>query len=106
MDAFDMGDLLAQHEARGRKYLEFLKVQDLSMGIYRLVAGETDPQQPHDEDEAYYVVSGAATVAVDGEDRSITAGSVVYVAKGVEHRFHTITEDLDLLVFFAPPESK
>jgi hypothetical protein len=31
-------------------------------------------------------------------------GSVVYVAKTVEHKFHSIEEDLTLLVFFAPAE--
>jgi hypothetical protein len=28
----------------------------------------------------------------------------VYVAAGVDHRFHDIAEDLALLVFFAPAE--
>jgi hypothetical protein len=29
---------------------------------------------------------------------------VVYVAAQVEHRFHTIEEELQVLVFFAPAE--
>jgi hypothetical protein len=28
---------------------------------------------------------------------------MVYVDEAVEHRFHTITEDLQILVMFAPP---
>ena len=38
------------------------------------------------------------------EDREVQAGSVVYVAKTVEHRFHSIEEELRVLVFFAPAE--
>jgi quercetin dioxygenase-like cupin family protein len=31
----------------------------------------------------------------------VQAGSIVYVAKNVEHRFHSIDEELTVLVFFA-----
>jgi quercetin dioxygenase-like cupin family protein len=34
----------------------------------------------------------------------VSEGSVVFVAAEVEHRFHSITEDLVVLVFFAPAE--
>ncbi|HEX9132852.1 MAG TPA: hypothetical protein VF844_11230 [Ktedonobacteraceae bacterium] len=34
----------------------------------------------------------------------LAAGTLVYVKANVEHRFHTITEDLRVLVFFAPAE--
>ena len=50
------------------------------------------------------MVSGIAKIEVAGEDRDVQAGSVVYVAKNAEHRFHSITEDLTVLVFFAPAE--
>ena len=39
-------------------YREFLRVPDLSAGLYVLEAGATDPQSPHTEDELYYVVAG------------------------------------------------
>ncbi|MCP5113505.1 MAG: cupin domain-containing protein, partial [bacterium] len=29
---------------------------------------------------------------------------ILYVAAGVEHRFHSITSDMKILVFFAPAE--
>ncbi|MEZ4734758.1 MAG: hypothetical protein R3E79_47305 [Caldilineaceae bacterium] len=38
------------------------------------------------------------------EDRPVQAGSLVYVAAQVEHRFHSIAETLQVLVFFAPAE--
>ena len=63
-----------------------------------------DGQQPHTEPEVYYVISGAATVTVGAEDRPVGSGSVVFVDAGVPHRFHSITADLTLLVFFAPAE--
>ena len=35
----------------------------------------------------------------------MAAGSVIFVAAGVEHRFYDIAEELVVLVFFAPAES-
>ena len=104
MQAYELAQLISQREASNKLYLEFLKVPDLSLGLYVLPAGGTDPQSPHSEDEIYYVVSGQAQIKVADEDRAVQAGSVVYVAKNVEHRFHSSEEELTLLVFFAPAE--
>ncbi|HEX2993178.1 MAG TPA: dimethylsulfonioproprionate lyase family protein [Anaerolineales bacterium] len=104
MQAFELARLISQREASNKLYLEFLKVPDLSMGLYVLSAGATDPQSSHTEDEVYYVVSGKARIRVADEDRPVQAGSIVYVAKNVEHKFHSIEEELTVLVFFAPAE--
>ena len=74
------------------------------MGIYILPAGGTDPQSPHSENEVYYVVSGKAQIMVVDENRDVQAGSIVYVEKNVAHHFHSIEEELTLLVFFTPAE--
>lgn len=104
MQAFEIQELVNQQQASGKLYLEFLRVPGLSMGLYVLPAGGTDPQQPHSEDEVYYIVSGRGVIFVDGEDRPVQAGSVVFVAAQVEHRFHNIEEELKIIVFFAPAE--
>jgi mannose-6-phosphate isomerase-like protein (cupin superfamily) len=104
MQAFDLTQLISQREAGNKLYLEFLKVPDLSMGLYVLPAGETDPQSPHTEDEVYHVVSGRAQIKVGDEDRVVQTGSIVYVAKNLEHHFHSIEEELTILVFFSPAE--
>ncbi len=104
MQAFEFAQLVSRREASNKLYLEFLKVPDLSLGLYVLPAGGADPQSPHTEDEVYYVVSGRARIKVADEDRLVQAGSIVYVAKNVEHKFHSIEEELTVLVFFAPAE--
>ena len=104
MQAYELAQLIAQRADSNKLYLEFLKVPDLSMGLYVLPAGGTDPQSPHTEDEVYYVVSGRAQILVADENRNVQAGSIVYVAKHVAHHFHSIEEELTVLVFFAPAE--
>jgi mannose-6-phosphate isomerase-like protein (cupin superfamily) len=77
----------------------------MSAGIYRLAAGEPDPQGPHQEDEIYVIVAGRATLRVGDEDRPVEPGSVLFVPAKAEHRFDRITEDLVTLVVFAPAET-
>ena len=105
MDFWEMAELIEARENLGERYLEFFIAEagTLSLGLYVLQAGDTDPQQPHTEDEIYYVVSGSARIQVGDEDREIRAGSVIFVGTNVPHRFHSITETLTLLVVFAPP---
>ena len=104
MRAFELADLISQRTADGKGYVEFLRVPDLSMGLYVLPAGGADPQSAHTEDEVYHVLSGRAHLTVGEEDGVIGPGSIIYVAKNVEHRIHSIEADLTLLVFFAPAE--
>ena len=89
----------------GKSYHEFLRVPAMSAGLYVLPAGCNDPQRPHHEDEMYYVVRGRSRFKAGEEDREVAAGSVIFVAAQVEHRFYDISEDLAVLVFFAPAES-
>jgi mannose-6-phosphate isomerase-like protein (cupin superfamily) len=104
MEAFELVHLIDQQNQSGQDYLEFLRVPSLSAGLYTLPAGAVDTQEPHTEDEIYYVISGRAFIVVDQESRAVEAGSLVFVKANVEHRFHIITEDLRVLVIFAPAE--
>ena len=104
MEAWELADVLATVAASGRPYHEAVRSHDLSVGVYVLAAGGVDHQSPHTEDEVYYVVSGRGTLSVGDEERPVTAGSIVFVAADVPHRFHDITEDLTLLVAFGPAE--
>jgi len=102
---FEISDLGKKRAQSGKPYLDFLRVPALSAGLYVLPAGATDQQQPHKEDEMYYVVSGRARMKVGSEDREVSVGSVIFVEANLEHRFYDISQELTALVFFAPAES-
>jgi mannose-6-phosphate isomerase-like protein (cupin superfamily) len=89
----------------GKSYREFLRMSSMSIGLYVLPINGLDLQKPHHEDEAYYVIRGHARFKSGNEDYDLSAGTMIYVEKGVEHCFHDITEPLEALVFFAPPET-
>jgi mannose-6-phosphate isomerase-like protein (cupin superfamily) len=102
MNAFEYGEVGRQQAASGKPYLQFINEGTMSLGLFVLPAGSTDTQSPHTEDEIYYVVAGRGAIDVAGKRRPVQPGSIVFVAKEVEHRFVDIEEDLSLLVFFAP----
>lgn len=111
---FRLPELREEHAAAGKRYLEFLRVSSLSTGLYILPAEGEDPQTPHEQDEIYYVVSGRARMKITreegvaagmtSEDRLVTAGSLIFVEAGTQHRFHSIEEELVVLVVFGPAE--
>ena len=47
MQAYELNQLIGERAGSGKLYLEFLKVPDLSMGLYALPVGGIDPQSPH-----------------------------------------------------------
>jgi len=102
---FNISDVEKRRQQSTKRYLEFLRVPAMSAGVYVLPVGGTDPQSPHKEDEMYYVVRGRARMRAGSEDQAVSEGSVIFVAAEVEHRFYDITEELVVLVFFAPAES-
>jgi mannose-6-phosphate isomerase-like protein (cupin superfamily) len=104
--AFDLRRLVAEHERGAQRYLEFLRVPAMSLGLYKLAKGAGDPQKPHTEDELYYVIKGRAVLTIGGEEVPVATGSLAFVAANVEHRFHDIAEDLEVLVLFAPAEQE
>ena len=103
---FHIDDLVRQQSVTGKLYFEFLRVPAMSAGVYVLPVGGTDPQKPHREDEMYYVVRGRARMKIGSEDAEVSAGSVIFVEAEREHRFYEVTEELEVLVFFAPAEEE
>ncbi len=97
---FDLAELIAKSEQRGKPYLEFLRVPQLSCGVYRLGTQARDTQSAHDEDEIYFVIKGRARMIIAGQSTAISPGSILYVPADTDHEFVDIEEDLSLLVFF------
>jgi mannose-6-phosphate isomerase-like protein (cupin superfamily) len=102
--AAELEELVARAQAKDGYAGSALKSGLLSVGVYVLPAGGTDGQRPHLEDEVYYVVRGRAMFAAGSEERAVQPGSLLFVPATMPHRFHDITEELVLVVFWAPPE--
>jgi quercetin dioxygenase-like cupin family protein len=103
-DAFRLADLVAGLAVDEHDFAEFFRAPTgtLSLTVARWPAGSVDDQQPHTEDEVYYVAAGRGVLTIGEETVPVGPGSVAFVAAGVEHRFGRISEDLEVLVFWSP----
>jgi mannose-6-phosphate isomerase-like protein (cupin superfamily) len=83
-------------------WIVHLNSGDMSLGTYSIPAGGVDDQEPHTEDEVYVVQAGRATLETPSDTVPVEPGSVIFVPAGQTHKFTNITEDLALVVVFAP----
>jgi quercetin dioxygenase-like cupin family protein len=97
-----IADVLAQRVTAGRPAHEFLRRDSMSLLVYHLAAGEPDQQQPHTEDEVYYVLDGTGVFDADGQSTPVKPGDVIFAARDVVHRFRDYPDGITLLVVFAP----
>jgi mannose-6-phosphate isomerase-like protein (cupin superfamily) len=103
-EPLQLTDLLARLEQNAHDFAEVFRAPSgtLSLSVARWPAGSVDDQQPHTEDEVYYVAAGRAVLDVAGDLIPVRPGSIAFVAAGVEHRFTLISEDLETLVLWSP----
>jgi mannose-6-phosphate isomerase-like protein (cupin superfamily) len=86
-------------------YVEHVRSAALSLGTYSIPPGGVDDQVPHAEDEVYVVLAGRGAFTGTAGTVAVGPGTVLSVPAGEDHHFHDVTEDLAVLVVFAPPYS-
>jgi mannose-6-phosphate isomerase-like protein (cupin superfamily) len=96
-------EIVAQLESGGLPFVELLS--DNSVAVERYAPRGIDPQTPHDRDELYLIVAGAATFEVEGERMPARPGDLIFVAARKEHRFVDISVDFDTWVIFFGPRT-
>src|SRR3954449_11903515 len=104
MDSLDAAPAFTEPTGTDTHWVEHVRSDALSVGTYSIRGGGADLQDPHTEDEVYVVVSGRAYLEAGGARVPVAAGSTLYVPAGEPHRFVDVTEDLVVVVVFAPPE--
>ena len=69
----------------------------------RLQAGGVSSDHAHPHEQANYVLSGRATVRIDGEEHAVGPGDFVYFAGDARHSFaNTGEEELVMLTMRGP----
>jgi mannose-6-phosphate isomerase-like protein (cupin superfamily) len=90
-------------------YRPIFETKRLCTTHVRIRPGETVPKHTHDnEDQVYYVLSGAGFVVLDGQRTDVSAGSSVLIPLGTAHEItNTGPEPLDYVFFvvFVPERS-
>lgn len=79
-------------------FLSLLRERGVEVEVYRPL-GE-DLQTPHERDELYVIIAGHG-MFVNGDQRHpFEAGEVLFVPRGVEHRFEAFSDDFSTWVIF------
>ena len=98
MQHLTVRDALATLAHEGETYVKLLACPALDIALYK--PDRTDPQTPHLRDEIYVIASGAGRFVEDGQSRPFAPGDLIFVPKGVQHRFEDFSADFSTWVIF------
>jgi mannose-6-phosphate isomerase-like protein (cupin superfamily) len=98
---FELSELASRLKKDGGYFLDFLRVRNLEAGIIVLHPDEEDTQEPHSEDELYYVIRGSGWMEMGQNKVRVKEGSIIFVPAGLHHKFFGNKADLVILYVFA-----
>ena len=89
---YDTTSIISEIESNNKKnnesyFLDFLNTNSLDAGILVLKPGQKDIQQPHFNDEIYYIIEGNGFIEINKEVYAIQKGSCIFVPSNTSHRF-------------------
>lgn len=82
----------------------FVQLSRVTLGLYMLprsIGG--DSRLTHSWQELNIVTSGSSSFKMDTEEISVKRGSIVFVDEGNGHFFRSLTDDIDILIFWEQP---
>ena len=98
MDKITLADAIETVRGSGDTYAKLCVRGGFDAGLYKPT--KSDPQSPHKRDEIYIVAGGTGTFFCDGERAPFEPGDLLFVPRGIEHRFEDFTDDFSTWVIF------
>ena len=102
---FDLSSYLKKIEKSSSYFHTFINRDSLAVGLLVLQSGEDDTQIPHSNDEVYLIISGDGFLRIKNKDYPVSKDKLFFVAKNVEHFFHSNAHELRVLYFFGGPDN-
>ncbi|HJM79111.1 MAG TPA: cupin domain-containing protein [Nitrosopumilus sp.] len=102
---FDLSSYLKKIKKSSSYFHTFINRDSLAVGLLVLQSGEEDTQIPHVNDEIYFVISGNGFLRIRNKDYRVSKDKLFFVAKNIEHHFHSNTKELKVLYFFGGPDN-
>ena len=87
---------------RGAPFLRMMAGGTMSVEVF--APKEADLQQPHAQDELYFIHSGTAQIIINGQCFDAATGDAFFVAAGVVHMFENFSDDFVTWVVFYGPQ--
>ena len=86
----------------GERFVQAMAHGTMSVKLY--APQGVDPQQPHKQDELYFIQRGTGELVLQGERHTFGPGTAFFVPAGAEHRFENFSADFSTWVVFWGPE--
>jgi len=99
--SYSFAEMEAPRNANANIWNPFLNENTMLFGLYMLpqtIGG--DSTLVHNWDELNIITSGSSLFQTDHGDVQVNKGSIVFVRSGNPHKFNTLTEDTDILIFW------
>ena len=102
---FDVSSYVGKIKKSSSSYFyTFINRESLAAGILYLEPGQEDTQEPHENDEIYYVITGDGFLNINNKDYEVSKDKVFFVGKNIPHHFHGNKKILKVLYFFGGPD--
>lgn len=89
----------------GNNYFHtFINRETLAVGVLVLQPGEEDTQEPHPNDEVYFILQGDGFLRIKEKDFPVSKNKIYLVRKNIEHYFHGNSKELVTMYFFGGPD--
>ena len=102
---YDLETYLEKIKESSSYFSTFIDKDSLAAGVMLLSPGEKDTQEPHENDEVYFIISGNGFLKINDKDHKVSKNKLFFVGKNVKHFFHGNSEDLQVLYFFGGLDS-
>lgn len=97
----NLEEVLERRSASSNVWEQFVTQSTLRFGMYMLPERlDGDSPLTHTFDEINIVVNGSGVFRIEQEDIAIGSGSIMFVEAGLAHSFHSLEEDIDVLIFW------
>jgi mannose-6-phosphate isomerase-like protein (cupin superfamily) len=86
----------------GEPFAEAMRHGSMSVEVF--APRGRDNQTPHEQDELYFITSGAATFYLEAKSERVRSGDALFVPARARHHFGDISEDFVTWVVFWGPK--
>lgn len=77
----------------------FVHTDHMTSAYWQIAAGSSLPDHAHPHEQVTTIIRGQFEMTVDGETRTIEAGTVIAIPSGAKHRGQALTDCFILDVF-------
>lgn len=77
----------------------------MTLGILRVLPGESGTRHSHPLPEVYYILEGEGLVEIERKSRSLAPGTAVYIPGNMEHIVHNTGQSELRILYVFPADS-